>query len=115
MERGEGPWLTEAVEVLASQAGAEAGPAIQRLLTSERWEVREAAVRALGQLRYEPASSGLEALKSDYVGRVRRAAIEALARLPSRRPGPRGATSAARRSPPAAARGRKEDHPPALC
>jgi HEAT repeat protein len=41
----------------------------------------------LGRLRYEPASAGLEALKSDYVGRVRRAAIEALARLPSRRPG----------------------------
>jgi HEAT repeat protein len=81
--------LPEAVEALATLAGAEAGPPIQRLLTSERSEVREAAVRALGRLRYEPASPGLEALKSDYVGRVRRAAVEALARLPSRRPGGR--------------------------
>ena len=44
-------------------------------------------MRALGRLRYEPAAAGLEALKSDYLVRVRRAAIEALARLPSRRPG----------------------------
>jgi HEAT repeat protein len=47
-------------------------------------------VRALGRLRYEPAAAGLEALKSDYVVGVRRAAIEGLARLPSRRPGARG-------------------------
>jgi HEAT repeat protein len=85
--RGEGPWLPEAVEAVASLAGAEAGPSIYSLVTSERPEVREAAVHALGRLRYEPASPGLEALKSDYRVRVRRAAIEALARLPSRRPG----------------------------
>jgi HEAT repeat protein len=89
VRRGEGPWLPEAVDAVASLAGAEAGPAIYRLITSERAEVREAAVHALGWLRYEPASKGLEALKSDYVGRVRRAAIESLARLPSRRPGGR--------------------------
>ncbi len=89
VERGDGAWLPEAVDGLASLAGAEAGGAIARLITSERSEVREAAVRALGRLRHEPASAGLEALKSDYVVGVRRAAIEALARLPSRRPGAR--------------------------
>jgi len=87
VERGGGVWLPEAIDALAALAGVEAGPAITRLVTSERSEVREAAVRALGRIRYEPAASGLEALKSDYVVRVRRAAIEALARLPSRRPG----------------------------
>jgi HEAT repeat protein len=87
VDRGSGVWLPEAVDALAALAGAEAGPGIARLLTSERSEVREAAVRALGRIRYEPAAPGLEALKSDYVVRVRRAAIEALARLPSRRPG----------------------------
>jgi HEAT repeat protein len=87
--RGEGRWLPEAVEALAALAGSEAGAAIGRLVTSDRAEVREAAVRALGRLRYEPASPWLEALKSDYSGRVRRAAIEALARLPSPRPGGR--------------------------
>ncbi len=87
VEWGEGRWLPEAIEAMATLGGAEAGAGIARQLTCERVEVREAAVRALGRLRYEPAAAGLEALKSDYVARVRRAAVEALARLPSRRPG----------------------------
>ncbi len=89
VDRGDGRWLPEAVDAVASLSGGESGPSILRLVTSERGEVRVAAVRALGRLRYEPASPGLEALKSDYVGLVRRAAVEALARLPSRRPGGR--------------------------
>jgi hypothetical protein len=37
-------------------------------------------------MRYEQGSNRLEALRSDYYGRVRRAAIEALAKLPSGAP-----------------------------
>jgi HEAT repeat protein len=79
--------LPEAIEALAHVAGPEAGPVIAAHLTSDRADVREAAVRALGQLRYEPASPRLEAMRSDYYGRIRRAAVEAIAKLPSRRPG----------------------------
>jgi HEAT repeat protein len=68
-------------------AGPEAGPVIAAHLTSDRADVREAAVRALGRLRYEPASGRLEAMRSDYHGRIRRAAVEAIAKLPSRRTG----------------------------
>jgi HEAT repeat protein len=60
-------------------------PLLSGLLTSDRAEVREAALRGLGRLRAEASSARLEALRSDYDGRVRRAAVEALARLPVRR------------------------------
>ncbi len=82
----------EAIDALAQLAAPEAGPAvavpeagpvITAQLTSDRAEVRAAAARALGRLRYEGASERLEALRSDYYGRVRRAAVEALAKLPS--------------------------------
>jgi HEAT repeat protein len=76
----------EAIEALAQLAARDAGPAIAAHLTSDRPEVRAAAARALGRIRYEPASERLEALRSDYAGRVRRAAIEALAKLPSGAP-----------------------------
>jgi HEAT repeat protein len=87
--RPSAPALPEAIEALSQIAGLEAGPVIARHLTSDRFDVREAAVRALGRLRYEPAAVTLEALRSDYSGRIRRAAIEALAKLPVRRPGGR--------------------------
>ena len=74
---------------LSQVGGAEAAVAIEAHLTSDRADVREAAVRALGRIRYEPASPRLEALRSDYYGRIRRAAVEALARLPAGRPAPR--------------------------
>jgi HEAT repeat protein len=77
----------EAVEGLAQLVGAEAGTALAGELTSDRPEVRVAAARALGRLRFEGASSRLEALRGDYYGQVRRAAVEALARLPA---GPTG-------------------------
>ena len=52
-------------------------------LTHDRPEVRAAAALALGKLRHEAASARLEALRSDYFGRVRRAAVEALAKPPA--------------------------------
>ena len=81
------PALPEAIEALARVAGPEAGPVIAAHLTSDRADVREAAVRALGRLRYEPSAARLEAMRSDYYGRIRRAAVEAIAKLPSRRTG----------------------------
>ena len=70
-----------ALAQLGNSAGA--AVALTRELTSERPQVRAAAALALAQLRYEPASSRLEALRSDYYGRVRRAAVDALAKLPA--------------------------------
>ena len=83
--RGRTPGKVEALEALGQLASKEAGDAIAALLSDDR-EVRAAAARALGRLRYEPASDRLEALRVDYDGRVRRAAIEALAKLPGGRP-----------------------------
>jgi len=77
----------EALDALAQLATRNAGPALEAELLSERADVRAAGARAIGRLRYEPASARLEALRVDYDGRVRRAAIEALAKLPSGRPG----------------------------
>jgi HEAT repeat protein len=61
---------------------------VARELTSDRAEVRAAAARAVGKLRYAPASERLSALRSDYDGQVRRAAVEALAKLPGGPAGP---------------------------
>jgi HEAT repeat protein len=83
LERGDGPARAEAIDALAQLGAREAGPAIAAQLTHDRPEVRAAAARALGLLRYEGASSRLEALRSDYYGRVRRVAVEALAKLPA--------------------------------
>jgi HEAT repeat protein len=55
-------------------------------LLDDRPSVRAAAARALGRIRYEPASRRLDALRSDYDAGVRRAAREALARLPVKAP-----------------------------
>lgn len=79
----------EEIDALGQLGTAGVGPAIVTELTSDRPEVRLAAVRALGKLRDEQASPRLEALRSDYYADVRRAAVEALARLPSRAPGTR--------------------------
>ena len=76
----------EIVEALAALGSADAGEALSAELLSDRPTVRAAAARALGRLRYEPASQRLEALRSDYDAEVRRAAREALARLPVRLP-----------------------------
>jgi HEAT repeat protein len=76
----------EIVEGLAALGSADAGEALTAELLSDRPTVRAAAARAIGRLRYEPASSRLEALRSDYDAEVRRAAREALARLPVRVP-----------------------------
>ncbi len=76
----------EIVEALAALGSEDAGEALSAELLSDRPSVRAAAARALGRLRYEPASSRLEALRSDYDVEVRRAAREALARLPVRMP-----------------------------
>ena len=78
----------EAIEALAQLAARESAPAITAQLTSDRPEIRGAAARALGRLRWEAASGRLEALRSDYCGRVRRAAVEALAKLPTGAPRP---------------------------
>jgi HEAT repeat protein len=75
----------EAIEALGQLGGPDAGPVLARELWSERPEVRAAAARAVGRLRHEPAAPWLEALRSDYCGEVRRAAVEALAKLPSER------------------------------
>ncbi|WP_242394454.1 HEAT repeat domain-containing protein, partial [Anaeromyxobacter oryzisoli] len=79
----------EAIEALAQLAGPDAGHAIAAQLTSDRPEVRAAAARALGRIRHEEAAARLEALRSDYAARVRRAAIEALSKLPGGPPRPR--------------------------
>jgi HEAT repeat protein len=84
--RKETPGRVEVLDALAQLASRSAGPAISDELLSERPDVRMAAARAVGRLRYEPASPRLEALRVDYDGRVRRSAIEALAKLPSGRP-----------------------------
>jgi HEAT repeat protein len=74
------------VEALSALGSTEAGEALSAELLSDRPTVRAAAARALGRLRYEPASGRLEALRSDYDADVRRASREALARLPVRLP-----------------------------
>lgn len=79
----------EAIDALAKLLGGEAGAALTAELTSDRPEVRAAAARALGRVRFEGAAASLEALRSDYYGQVRRAAVEALARLPAGAPGRR--------------------------
>jgi HEAT repeat protein len=86
LERPQALGRIEAIEALAQCASTEAGKTLAAELTSDRPWVRAAAARALGKLRYEPASAALEALRSDYYSDVRRAAVEALARLPSRVP-----------------------------
>ena len=73
----------EMVEALAQLGGTTGAAALSRELTSDRPQVRAAAARGLASLRYEPASNLLEALRSDYYGRVRRAAVDALAKLPA--------------------------------
>lgn len=87
LERPSALGRAEAVEALAQLLGAEAGEALAGEILNDRPEVRVAAARALGRVRFEGASPRLEALRSDYYGEVRRAAVEALARLPS---GPAG-------------------------
>jgi HEAT repeat protein len=78
--------LPEVIDALSQVGGSEAALAITPHLTSDRADVRDAAVRALGRLRYEPASPWLEALRGDYHGRIRKGAVEALAKLPAGRP-----------------------------
>lgn len=82
LERPQARARLETIDALATLAPAGAGPALTVELTSDRPEIRAAAVRALGRLRFEGASALLEALRSDYYGEVRRAAVDALARLP---------------------------------
>lgn len=89
LEAPGGPGRAEAIDALAQLLGAEAGGALSGELTSDQPEVRATAARALGRIRFEGAASRLEALRSDYYGEVRRAAVEALARLPAGRPGRR--------------------------
>ncbi len=72
----------EIVEALAVLEWPEAGEALSAELLSDRPPVRAAAARAVGRIRFEPAAGRLEALRSDYDADVRRAAREALARLP---------------------------------
>jgi len=86
LERRQALGRVEAIEALAQCASAEAGRSLAGELTSDRPWVRAAAARALGRIRYEPASASLEALRADYYADVRRAAVEALARLPARGP-----------------------------
>jgi HEAT repeat protein len=76
----------DAIEALALLATGDGLEEMTRHLTSDRPEVRAAAARALGRLRHEAASGRLEALRSDYYGGVRRAAVEALAKLPAGTP-----------------------------
>ena len=76
----------EVVEALDGLGVQDAGEALSTELLSDRPSVRSAAARALGRLRHEPASRRLDALRSDYDAGVRRAAREALARLPVRTP-----------------------------
>jgi len=84
LESGSRAGRVEAVEALGQLGSADAGEALNRELLSDRPAVRAAAARALGKIRYEGASARLEALRSDYYADVRKAALEALARLPVR-------------------------------
>jgi HEAT repeat protein len=86
LARKDAPGRVETLDALAQLASSNAGPAIADELLSERPDVRVAAAHAIGRLKFEPASARLESLRVDYDGRVRRATIEALARLPSGRP-----------------------------
>jgi HEAT repeat protein len=83
LERPETTGRVALIDALAVFGSPEAAGVIARELTSDRPEIRAAAARALGRLRHEHASARLEALRSDYYGRVRRAAVEALAKLPA--------------------------------
>lgn len=89
LARPDAPGLADTLEALAQLVARDAGPGIAGLLTDDRPEVRASAARAIGRLGYEGASQRLEALRSDYYGRVRRAAVEALAKLPAGGPRPR--------------------------
>jgi len=89
LERADGPGAVEVIEALAQLNSGAGATALTRALTSDRPQVRAAAARALAAMRYEPAGDRLEALRSDYYGRVRRAAVEALAKLPSAAAGAR--------------------------
>ena len=84
LERPDPAGRPEALDALGGLAASEAGPLATSELTNDRPEVRAAAARALGRIHFEPAAGRLEALRADYDGQVRRAAVEALARLPSR-------------------------------
>jgi HEAT repeat protein len=86
LERGQASGRVEVIDALGLLGSPEAGEPITRELTSDRPEVRSAAARALGRLRYEGSASRLEALRADYYADVRRGAVEALARLPTRTP-----------------------------
>jgi HEAT repeat protein len=83
---GQVPGRLEMIDALALLGSADAGESLARDLTSDRPDVRAAAARALGRLRYEPAAIRLEALRADYYAAVRRSAVEALARLPATGP-----------------------------
>ncbi|MEI7703353.1 MAG: HEAT repeat domain-containing protein [Deltaproteobacteria bacterium] len=76
----------DAVESLALLGTQDAGEVLHAELLADRPAIRAAAARAIGKIRYEPAAGRLEALRSDYYAEVRRAALEALARLPTRSP-----------------------------
>jgi HEAT repeat protein len=76
----------EVVEALGLLGAPEARDPLSVELTSDRPAVRAAAARALGRIRHEGAAVRLEALRADYYVDVRRAAVEALARLPTRAP-----------------------------
>jgi HEAT repeat protein len=84
LARGRPGGRIELVEGLAVVGPEGAGEAISAELLSDRPELRAAAARGLGRLRFEGAALRLEALRADYFADVRRASIEALARLPSR-------------------------------
>jgi len=74
----------ETMDALASLGVAEAAPAMATDITSDRPGMRAAAAQALGRISAwrDPR---LEALRSDYYGFVRRAAVEALGKQPSKR------------------------------
>jgi HEAT repeat protein len=80
--RRDGRGRAEALEALGALGGSAAGSAAARDLWSDRPGVRAAAARAVGRLRFEAASPWLEALRGDYSGEVRRAAVEALSKMP---------------------------------
>ena len=86
LEKGQASGRVEVIEALGLLGSPDAGGAVARELTSDRPEVRSAAARALGRLRHEGSATQLEALRADYYVDVRRAAVEALARLPTRTP-----------------------------
>jgi HEAT repeat protein len=84
LQRSQAAGRIEVVDALAALGPPETGEALARELLSDRPEVRAAAARGLGKIRHEAAAGRLEALRSDYYADVRRAAVEALARLPAR-------------------------------